>query len=123
MQALIQLRIVNCFGMQLLFDPFFQADLANVLHVSGTRAVRQAIHGVQDGFVFGEFRDRKLAFEFLIERDALVSGAGVCGLAFDWLSDWHHRRRAAWGTAAVSAESQQATARSAAPGASRRLPL
>src|SRR5277367_2310370 len=105
--------------MQLLLDPFFQADLANLVYVSGTRAVSQAIHRVQNGFVFSEFRNRELAFEFLVEHDALVGGAGVhAGLAFGLAvtggaQTWHRRgegqsqqatkQRSAWCVQTVAA--------------------
>ena len=69
LQALIQVGVVDCFGMQLLFNPFFQTELADFFDVSGTWTVRETIHGVQNGFVFGEFGDGKFAFESLVEGD------------------------------------------------------
>ena len=72
LQALTQRLVVNGFGMQLLLDPFFQAHLADALDVSRARPVGQAIHGVKDGFVFGEFGDREFAFEVFIEGDVVL---------------------------------------------------
>jgi hypothetical protein len=59
--------------MKLLFDPFFQADFADFFDVGGARTVGQAIHGVQDGFVFGELADGEFAFEFFVEGDVFAS--------------------------------------------------
>ncbi len=86
LQTLIQVGVIDRFGMELLLDPFFQAHLANSFDIARTRAVREAIHGVQDGFVFGELGDRELAFEFLVEGD--VFGERRVGMleALDWAS-------------------------------------
>ena len=84
MQTLIQVGVVDRFGMELLFDPFFQAELADFFDVSGTRPVGEAIHGVQNGFVFGEFGDGELAFELFVESD-------VFGGAPRWDTCWIER--------------------------------
>jgi len=76
LQSLIQIGVLDCLGMELLFDPFFKARLADLVDVAGTRAVGEAIHGVKDGFVFGKFGDREFAFEFFVEGDAF--GGGGC---------------------------------------------
>jgi hypothetical protein len=61
--------------MQLLLDPLFQTHLADALDVSRTRAIRQTVHRVKDRLIFGELRDRKLAFEFLIEGYMVLNDA------------------------------------------------
>ena len=49
------------------------------------RPVGQAVQGVEDGFVFGEFGDRKLALEFLVERD----GGELTVLVLVCMCAWH----------------------------------
>ena len=57
MEASFDGGILNRFGIELLVDPFGQAHLPDALQVAGTRAVGQAIEGMQDGLVDGKFRD------------------------------------------------------------------
>ena len=52
--------------MQLLVNPFFEAHLADAFHVAGTRTVCQTIQRVQDGLIFGEFGDGKMALELAV---------------------------------------------------------
>ncbi len=65
--------------MELLLNPLFEAHLANALDVARTRPISQAVERVDDGFVFGKFRDGKFAFEFLVEGCGL-GGSGNAGV-------------------------------------------
>jgi hypothetical protein len=59
----IERRIVNGLGVELFVDPFLEAHFSHGFDIAWTRAVRETIERVQNGFIFAEFGDRKLAFE------------------------------------------------------------